>query len=170
MPDSMLPGPNGICYPNSSPMMKLPFMLGDSASSIWSIMLFCLVPKLLFSLMLVDEHLLNGRFTTPILDISKLIGQGGGGGRRIPQVPVEGFAKRVETVNGPLRIEGHFNQRRVLFVQRKNSASMPGEGGGVGSSDFKHNLHKNVPKRLKLAVVLRTTNTSSRLLKIGGLT
>ena len=120
--------------------------------------------------MLVDEHLLNGRFTTPILDISKLIGQGGGGGRRVPQVPIEGFAKRVETVNGPLRIEGHFNQRRVLFIQRKNSASMPGEGGGVGGSDFKHNLHKNVPERLKLAIVLRTTNTSSRLLKIGGLT
>ena len=25
---------------------------------------------------LVDEHLFNGRFTTPIFDISKLIGQG----------------------------------------------------------------------------------------------
>ena len=84
-------------------------------------------------------------------------------------MPVEGFAKRVKTVNGPLRIEGHFNQRRVLFVQRKNSASMPREGSSVGSSDFKHNLHKNVSESLKLAIVFRTTNTSSGLLKIGGL-
>ena len=48
-------------------------------------------------------------------------------------MPIEGFAKRVKTVNGPLRIEGHFNQRRIPLVQRKDSASMPREGSGVSS-------------------------------------
>ena len=74
---------------------------------------------------LIDEHLFDGRLSTPILDMTKLVREGGGGGRGVPQMSVETLTKRVKTVNRSLRIKSNINQGRTFLEQREHSAPVP---------------------------------------------